>query len=410
MRILSILFIGIFFCLTISVVGAQSDVCEGVVDDLPTITIGLVFPSDTFIMPNRGDFHRGAWMMAQTMNDCTQNKIEWVSEFAEDYDTAVQAVQRLTDEHDVQLIVGGGSIAIGNGIANTTQELDIIFWETTDGIADGGVSAFSVTNNSVQRGLNVAEFIRNTYGDDARIALIYNERERSAGIAEGINSMLGENIVIENTHDESISASDIAVSIRRQEIDVVVLATFQTIADSLWFAMRNADANVAGWINVGDPGYSDDLCERLGRSDGLITIHRFAMTQPDNLIFDTFATNYESEYDVSPDERAHLTASGVYMLMNYVLPQIDDTVSTETIREAISQAFADIGDGLMGEGLEINSDSGTNELASLVVQQNQSGQFCTVLPSALANCEIEETLVTWRDRAVIQDQDGCINP
>lgn len=385
--------------------------CAVVVDDLPAIKIGLVYPSDTFLIPGRIDFFQGALGMLQTINRCSENQpIEWVQATAEDYEGALLATQELVMEHNVQLIVGGGSSAIGEGLADAARNFDIIVWETTDGLSGGGHNAFSVTNSSFQRGLNVADFIRATYGDKASVALIYNERDHATQIADGIRSVLKSNVVIDEVHAESIPAHDIALAIRRQEIDVVVSVTFQTIADSLWVEMREVDANVQGWLNVGDPGYRVGLCRRIGETDGLITIHRFAMTNPDNEMFHQFATDYQEEFGEYPSERAHLTASGMYMLLTYVLPQLDDDPSVESIRDAIYNATATIGDGLMGEGLSLSADSGSNELASLVVQQNQNGEFCTVAPSALATCSTVEQFSTWRDRAIIQDEQGCTEP
>lgn len=388
---------------------AQSNDCT--IDALPSITVGLVFPSDSFLMPNRVDFYRGAVGMLETMNQCsTGNTIEWIEAYAEDYEGAIDAAEMLATEHDVRLIIGGGSTAVSDGLANAARDLDIILWETTEGLTSGGHNAFSVTNSNFQRGLSVADFVRNTYGEEASIALIYNERERSTGIAQGIQSVLGDHILIKQVHAEYIPAAQLALDIRRQEIDVVILVTFQTVADSLWRSMRDADANVEGWLNVGDPGYRFGLCNRIGESDGLITIHRFAMTNPDNDIFDEFATYYQTEFGKFPTERAHLTASGVYMLLSYVLPQLDDNPSTDAIRDAIYNATADMGDGLMGEGLSVSAESGSNELASLVVQQNQSGTFCTASPSALATCSTVEEFSSWRDRAIMQDEQGCTEP
>lgn len=388
---------------------AQPNECS--IDGLPSMTVGLVFPSDSFLIPNRVDFYRGAAGMLVTMNQCsTGNTIEWVEAYAEDYEGAIDAAQMLATEHDVKLIIGGGSTAVSDGLADAARDLDIILWETTDGLTSGGYNAFSATNSNFQRGLSVADFVRNTYGEEASIALIYNERERSTGIAQGIQSVLGDNILIKQVHAETIPASQLALDIRRQEIDVVILVTFQTVADSLWRSMRDADANVEGWLNVGDPGYRFGLCNRIGESDGLITIHRFAMTNPDNDIFDEFATYYQTEFGKFPTERSHLTASGVYMLLSYVLPQFDDNPSADAIRDAIYSASADMGDGLMGEGLSVSAESGSNELASLVVQQNQSGAFCTASPSALATCSTVEEFSSWRDRAIMQDEQGCTEP
>lgn len=405
-----------FVILCLSIVGiahAQDTTCIPLADDASTMTVGLVFPAGVFIMPNRVEYYEGAVAMLDAMNRCggaDGMRVDWVHESAEDYDDAVEAMTTLVADYDIKLVIGGGSSAVSMGLSDTAGSLGIIFWETTEGTSVDGRFSFSVTSGDFQRGQMVADFIRTTYGNDAEVALIYNELERPATIADGIRRSLEGNILIDDGHDETIEARALALDIRRQAIDVVVLVTFQAEADALWRAMRNEDANVEGWLNIGDPGYRYGLCRRIGETDGLVTIHRFAMTNPDNAIFSAFATIYQTEFGRFPTERAHLSASGVYMLMRYGLSQLDSNPSVGVIREAIYKADVDIGAGLMGEGLSINPDTGNNQEATVVVQQNQSGAFCTVSPPALATCVETETFSTWRERAIIQDEQGCTEP
>jgi branched-chain amino acid transport system substrate-binding protein len=404
----------VILCLFIVGVAQAQDVsCIPLADDAPTMTVGLVFPAGVFITPNRIEYHEGAVAMLNAMNRCwgaEGMRVDWVVEFAEDYDDAVDAMTTLITDYDIKLVIGGGSSAVSSGLSDTAGALGIIFWETTEGIAVDGQFSFSVTSGDYQRGEMVADFIRTTYGNDAKVALIYNELDRPAMIADGIRRSLEGNILIDDGHDETIHAHALALDIRRQEIDVVVLVTFQAEADRLWRAMRDEDANVDGWLNIGDPGYRYGLCRRIGETDGLITIHRFAMTNPDNAIFNEFATVYQTEFGHFPTERAHLSASGVYMLLRYVLPQLDSLPSVDAIRDAIYSVTEDRGAGLMGEGLRFNPDTGNNQNATVVVQQNQSGAFCTVSPSTLATCDETKTFSTWRERAIIQDEQGCTEP
>jgi branched-chain amino acid transport system substrate-binding protein len=408
----SLLFVMLYLASFI-IIQAQDSTCVPLADDAPTMTVGLVFPAGLFITPNRVQYYEGAVAMLDAMNRCGGEDgmhVDWVHESAEDYGDAVDAMATLVQEHDVKLVIGGGSSAVSMGLSDAAGSLGIIFWETTEGTPVDGSFSFSITSGDFKRGEFTANFIRITYGDDAQVALIYNELDRPARIAKGIRDALKDNILIDEGHDETLNSRALALDIRRQEVDVVVLVAFQEEADKLWRAMRDEDANVDGWLNVGDPGYRNGLCRRIGETDGLITIHRFAMTSPDNTIFEEFASYYQTKFGLYPTERAHLTASGVYMLLRYVLPQLDSNPSVDAIRDAIYSADADIGEGLMGEGLRINPDTGNNQDATLVVQQNQSGQFCTVSPSALATCDSTELFSTWRERAIIQDEQGCTEP
>lgn len=404
-----VLFLGM---MTTSAYGQELS-CDSDSDEPALLTVGLVFPSGTLITPNRIDYYEGAIGMIDTLNRCGDEgsvRVDWVHAFAEDYEQAVDVVHELVAEHDVKLIIGGGSSAVSTGLADAVRELDIILWETSEGQPTDGQNTFSPTSSDFQRGLTVGEFIRSTYGEDAKVALIYNEREQASNVARGIRNQLDDQIAIEEHYEAYLSTREIAGDIRQQNIDVVVLVAFQVDADYLWRAMRQADANVRGWINVGDPGYRYGLCRRIGDTDGLITIHRFAVTNPEHAIFHEFARYYQTEFGRYPGERAHLSASGVYMLMRYVLPLLESEATAEAIRQAIYQATADIGDGMMGEGLQIDAENGSNTRASLVVQQNQSGLFCTVAPSALATCDSVTMFPSWRDRAIIQDEQGCMEP
>jgi len=408
-----IIFIVMLCLLLVGVLQAQDVTCIPLADDAPTMTVGLVFPAGIFITPNRVQYYEGAVAMLDAMNRCggaDGMRVDWVHRSAEDYDDAVDAMSKLVEDYDIKLVIGGGSGAVSMGLSDAAGSLGIIFWETTEGTPVDGRFSFSVTSGDFKRGEITADFIRTTYGDDAKVALIYNELDRPATIVDGIRHALKDNIVIDDGHDETLNARALALDIRRQGIDVVVLVAFQEQADKLWRAMRDEDANVEGWLNVGDPGYRYGLCPRIGETDGLITIHRFAMTNPDNAIFSEFATYYQTEFGKFPSERAHLTASGVYMLLRYVLPQLESNPTADAIRDAIYSINIEMGEGLMGEGLSINPATGNNQEASVVVQQNQGGAFCTISPSALATCDSAQIFSTWRERAIIQDEQGCTEP
>lgn len=98
------------------------------------------------------------------------------------------------------------------------------------------------------------------------------------------------------------------------------------------------------------------------------------------------------------------------MLLTHVLAELGPNPSTDDIRNAMYAIDVMVGEGLMGEGLRLSDISGSNERALLVIQQNQNGQFCTASPSALATCPAIEDFLSWRDRAVIQDTQGCTEP
>ena len=411
--LVAILMVGIVSLFMVSSVYAQTVDCTPLAEDAPEFTLGLVFPSDALLTPGRIAFFEGAMAMIDAMNQCGGYegvRVFPVHAFAEDYDSAITAARRLVDQYDIRLIIGGGSGPISLGLSNAAQELDIVFWDTTEGVDTGDGFAFSATSNGFQRGAAVGAFVQEAYGSAASVALIFNDRAFTEAIADGVRHHLGGSVRIVERHHHEIDAARLATAIRREGIDVVVIATFQDAADELWRAMQDADANVVGWLNVGDPGYRLSLCERIGDTSGLIIIDRFAMGTLDSEMYLAFADHYRMAYGLTPGERARLSASGTFMLIRYVLPNLGGRQSVEAIREAIASSSVEMGAGLMGEGLLISPTSGANERAPMIVQQNQAGAFCTASPEALATCERVDMFSSWRERAIFQNEYGCIEP
>jgi hypothetical protein len=200
---------------------------------------------------------------------------------------------------------------------------------------------------------------------------------------------------------------------REENINIVVIVAFENDTDRLWYDLREADANIKAWVQVGDADYRLNTCDRLGNTDGLISVSTTGAVNTDyRLSFDPIYEKYlgwYGEYFASaPDEKADLAASGVYLLLRHVLPQITGDWTTENIRAAMTSTEVLPPAGLMGEGLFIPENMGENGYAVAVAQQRQNNQFCTISPSSIATCSQPlQSLPTWRERVTQAHYASC---
>src|SRR5690606_29546062 len=169
-----------------------------------------------------------------------------------------------------------------------------------------------------------------------RIALLYEDRAHL--IAEGVTDVLQPHI----THRYSNRLQDaynLAVEIRNEQIDVVIVATFEGDAQYFWQQLRRADANIAAWIQVGSQ--LDDRCD----SFAAISIGAAGEVDPAYRAL-TAGAVYERYRELSAglfgavSERADLAASGLLMLLTYVLDADEVPTTSEAMRDAVLSSEA----------------------------------------------------------------------
>ena len=194
----------------------------------------------------------------------------------------------------------------------------------------------------------------------------------------------------------------------------MVVGAFDDDADRLWFQLREADANIDAWIHVGGAGYRRNLCQRYGNFDGLTSISATGAVSPSfrnditNDLYRAYRQSYVRTHNEDPSQRADLAASGVYMLVEHVLPGIDGEATPESIRQAIMELNLTQASGMMGEGLAFADNGSFNEMAGVIAQQQQNGAFCSAWPDAIATCSDEILpFPTWRERALANENYVC---
>ena len=426
-----LLTIGIAAALFLRFQPTRADVACLPADGEP-IRLGLIFPPGTLLTVRGAEHYQGAVAMTTALNGCggvAGRPVEWAYRPANSYAEAVSAAQSLIEEENVPLIVGSGGIpAVSEGVQSITEAAGVVFWEVTQALqtADSGVSSewtFTPRPTDRQLGGAAAEFIETAVQTalgltELRVALIYEDHERGHEVAVGVRAGLSEPPVLEYSYAYTLSnAYNLAIQIREADINVLVLSTFDRHADELWRALQEADANIAAWIHVGDEVYQQDLCRRLGDHEALIAIHSVgpvSYTYRDAAIgselLQLYQEAYQQEFGEAPTERADLSASGVYLLLRYVLPAVTGDYTPENIRVAIrATAIADPV-GLLGEGLLIDPNTGLNLYPGVVAQQYQYPAFCAVWPEVTRACVLPiQIFPTWRQRAVRAEQQSTCN-
>jgi branched-chain amino acid transport system substrate-binding protein len=390
------------------------------------IRLGAIFPQGVFFSADNSDTFKGIEAMRQAINSCggvNGRPVEWVYESASDRESAEAAATKLINEDDVPLIVGSGLVAVNEGGRAAAEALGAVYWEVSEAVDPGGEWSFSIRPDNRQMGEAAGRFVSEVLPTTLskttiNVALIYEDRPRGQTIAEGVLASLSEEpIMIYNYTDHLENARQLGVQLREDEIDAVILAAFEHDGDHMWYAAQQADANVGAWIHIGGQGYREGMCERVGNLDGFISIDASGPIDRNDReeiigdVYRAYRQTYLAENNREPSELADLAASGVYMLLRYVLPQTGGNYAAQDIREAIHSLNEQQAMGLIGEGISFSDAGGRNAAASAVVQQSQNGNFCSVWPSDLGTClGGVQPFPTWRERALADEKQSCNVP
>jgi hypothetical protein len=238
-----------------------------------------------------------------------------------------------------------------------------------------------------------------------RVALIYEDNLRARAVADGIVQTLDEPPLIEQViMDHEAADYQLAVQMREQEINVVIVAAFERDADRLWFQLRQADANLVAWVQVGGDQYRHNMCGRIGNTDGIISIsaagtvnaaYRVAAIGP---LYTAYLAAYETQFQRAPGEQTDLAASGTYILLREILLHAQGDFTPVTIQQAAGNTISGA-TALMSERWSPDPATWLNQAALGIVAQQQSQAFCTISPGSVATCELPvQPLPTWRER------------
>lgn len=388
------------------------------------IQIGGVLPTGTIFSSKLGEPLNGVTMMIEAFNACggvNGRPITWRHIAAVNRTEAQAAIETLIAEQ-ISIVIGSGTPAVGEVLTEIAEREQIVFWEVSEGLLPTQQSAawtFSPRPTHRQIGSRAAEYIQTDLSADLnleeiQLALIYEERIPAQEIAGGLRTTLNTTPVIDLRYSNVLQDTrTLGAQIRDRDANVLVSTSFNEDADTLWYNMREADANVAAWIHIGNEGYREGMCSRIGNSEGFISIgaggpvsedFRSAM---DTAIYRQYLHQHQLAFDRAPVEREQLSASGMYTLLRDVLPNVDDYNSAKAIRTTILET-KDTHVGLMGYGFAVTSEPAVNASASIIVQQRQDGVLCSTWPSAIVTCNTPvQPFPTWRQRVLASEREGC---
>lgn len=373
------------------------------------ILLGAVFPQNIMLVQDTSSFYQGANAMREAINACggvSGRPVEWIFETASSYDSAQEAFERLINTQSVPLIVGSGFDSVHDALVDAVDEAGIVLWEVSENLEAGSDWAFYALPQDRTIGRETANFILNNVelllNEPLQIALIHEDRPRAQHIAQGFRNSFEGGIVIDESYSNSLTnASSIAVDMREQGVNVVIVVAFHDDADRLWRAMRQADANVGAWLHVGGEDYQRSLCDRLGNTDNLLLVGTTSLINDafpqviNATILSSYLQQYHNLYDTEPNYQANLSASGMYVLLTEILPQTDGDYSAEAIQQVLSAT-------------DMSRMGMVGDAAAVVIEQNHTGTFCTVAPSGLSTCsEPLQSFPTWRERALTTTQRSC---
>ncbi|HEX2622979.1 MAG TPA: ABC transporter substrate-binding protein [Phototrophicaceae bacterium] len=416
------LFLMLLFCLTVSFVRAQDNAACVVASGEP-LRIGAVFPAQTLLSASAVTPYRGVVAMVAAVNACggvAGHPVELVNVSANNRDSARAAVAKLSG--DVPLIIGSGSPAVSEVLLEESQGGSFVYWEVSEPLDSPHQSAFSPLPTNSQLGSQTADFIQTQIstllGDKQplRLAIIHEKRPAAVQIADALSSTLTTPAVLTYAYDNVLSDSyKVAKEIREKKVNAVVVVAFNRDSDQFWLSMRQADANVIAYIQVGEPDRRNS-CERIGNSDSLITVSRTGVVnntyreQQIGSVYDQYTSIYMKQFALLPDVVADLSASNTYLLLHDILPETVDDFTVSNVQQKIQAAKRPVGSGLMGEGFTIEGTSAVNQAAVAIIQQRQDNRLCSLFPSDIATCSAGlQPFPTWRERVSQPQFASCVD-
>lgn len=388
------------------------------------IRIGGVFPTGSLFSPKLGEPLNSVETMIEAFNACggvNGRPITWTHIPAVNRVEAQAAMDTMIAEQ-ISIVIGSGTPAVGEILSEIAEHEGIVYWEISEALSTEQQRlswTFSPRPTHRQIGSAAAQYIQTDLATDlglesVRLALIYEERDPAQEVAGGLRTALKSTPIIDLRYTNILTDTrTIGTQIRDQDVNVLVITSFDDDADTLWYNMREADANVAAWIHIGNEGYREGMCRRIGNTEGFISIgaggpvaqayrHEISGT-----IYSHFLQSYQDTFKSDPTERADLSASGIYTLLHDILPNVSDPASAENIRAAILIADS-TGSSLMGYGFAVTNPPAVNASASIVAQQRQDGALCSIWPGTVATCTAPiQPFPTWRQRVLASEGKAC---
>lgn len=385
------------------------------------IVIGAIFPAASVFSADVTTAFGGAEAMRLAINACggVQGRpVEFAYESANDYDAAAAAVEELVAQ-DVAVIIGSGLPAVSEGaLAAVGQRA--VYWEVTESVTASDAWVFSTAAADTQLGLAAGEFIAARQTQNAlaestpvRAALIYEGRRRGQETAVGVQqSFLADHLVLTHRYEDHLENPEgLARELKRLDVNVILVSAFEADAIRLWFAVRQADLALSAWVQIGSDHSFRRLCENGLSGDAVITVSRAGAAaytyreQTIGQIYSAYRASYVTLFGSYPNAQADLSASGVYLLLRNVLPQVTDEISAPAVRDVISHNPLGNTTGLFGESLSFRPENRVNLNTVAVITQQQAGLICNLSPTAIATCQSMIPFPTWRERAV-QEANG----
>ncbi|MBI1280695.1 MAG: ABC transporter substrate-binding protein [Anaerolineaceae bacterium] len=415
------LFLLVLICLTVSFVHAQenTDACTAASGE--TLRIGAVFPAQTVLTASAITPFRGVQAMVAAVNACGGvggRPVELVNVSANNRDSARSAVAQLSG--DVPLIIGSGSPAVSEVLLESSRDGSFVYWEVSEPLDTPHQWSFSPLPNDSQLGSQTADFVQSTVApllgekQPLRLAIVHEKRPAAQQIVDALSSSLATAPMLTYAYENVMSNSyKFAKQIRESKVNVLVVVALNRDSIQFWSNMRQADANVKAYIQVGEPDRRNS-CERIGNSDGLITIGRTGAISDTfredvlGAVYDQYRSIYLKQYALLPDVTADLSASNIYLLLHHILPDTISDFTVNNLQAKIQAAQIAIGSGLMGEGFTLKGDS--NQAAVAVVQQRQANKFCSLVPTDGATCSGGfQPFPTWRERVSQAQYASCVD-
>ncbi len=407
----------------ISFAYAQDNAASCVPASGEPLKIGAVFPAQSVLSASSVTPYRGVVAMVVAINACGGvggHPVELVNVSANNRDSARAAVAKLSGE--VPLIIGSGSPAVSEVLLDESRNGAFVYWEVSEAPDSPHQWSFSSLPTNSQLGSQTADFIQSHVStllgekQPLRLAIIHEKRPAAQQTADALSSSLSTPPVLIYAYDNELSDSyNVAKQIREKKVNAVVVIAFNRDSDRFWLNMRQADANVMAYIQVGESDRCNS-CQRIGNSDGLIIVSRTGAVsdiyreQQIGSLYDQYKAIYMKQFALLPDVTADLSASNTYLLLHNILPETVNDFTVSNVQQKIQAAQVAAGSGLMGEGFTIDSTALINQSAVAIIQQRQGQQLCLLFPSEIATCTAELLpFPTWRERVSQPQYASCVD-
>lgn len=390
------------------------------------VRLGALFPFSGSLARQGEETFRGAEIARMFVNEkggIDGIPVEYVKGDAVDAKAAVSEAERLITVEKVPLIIGTYSSSYAYAASEVTERNKVVFWEViavSDALVTRGFEYFFKVNPlASQYGEMAAHYAHDVVApslglepSETKVYVFFEDTLYGTTIGAAASKVTlesGMKLVGSDSYTAATATdlSSLVLKIRAAEPDIIIATSYLNDGILFWRQSKELGLRPKAFIGTGAAYSHPDFVGAVGKDvNYLLNVDPFmelgegavaAEVQPSR---SEFVDKFTQVYGYPPDHNAAVGFVGAWILLEKVLPNVEE-LTPDNIREAALEL--DIADGgtLLGYGVKIAGPghplAGENIAAYPCVQQWQDEELLVVYPEKFAVTQPQLPMPAWED-------------